>query len=106
MDDVVGELRLVNKWLRILAGPVLRTMLEEELTSPELARIYEASDGRDIRSVCKEAQVAYGTVHRRWQEWAGKGMLEPAGRKGRYEKVVSLTEMGLDRLLKKRTKGK
>lgn len=105
-QDVVRELETANKWLRILAAPALRGALVDELRKPELARIYQESDGRDIRQVCTAAGVGFGTVQRYWQDWAGKGLMEPADRKGRYRKIVDLKEVGLERLVYKQAKGK
>jgi hypothetical protein len=103
-QELLEETRNVTKWLRILALPTLRSALQAELTKPELARVYQQSDGRDIRQVCKAAGVSFGTVQRYWQEWAAKGLLEPADRKGRYQRIITLREVGLESLQEDRKK--
>lgn len=104
-DAIVRELQIANKWLRVLAVPALRAALVDELTKPELARIYEESDGRDIRHVASSAGVGFGTVQRYWQDWSSKGLMESADRKGRFRKIIDLRDVGLERLVNKQSKG-
>lgn len=95
-DDMLTEVRETNRWLRILALPTLRDKLAAELTKPVLRRIYQASDGRQIRAVAKTAKVGSGTVHRYWQDWAAQGLLEPTEVSGRFRRIIDLKEVGLE----------
>lgn len=95
-DDILKSARETNRWLRILALPTLREKLAVELSKPELKRIYQASDGRQIREVATAAKVSVGTVHRYWQVWAAQGLLEPTEVAGRYRKIIDLKEVGLE----------
>ena len=96
-DDILKAARETNRWLRILALPTLREKLAVELSKPELKRIYQASDGRQIREVATAAKVGAATVHRYWQEWAAQGLLEPTEVvAGRYRKIIDLKEVGLE----------
>ena len=94
--ELLAEIRQSNRWLRILALPTLREQLEAELSKPELKRIYDESDGRQIREVATAAKVGFGTVQRRWQDWAAKGLVEPTETSGRFRKIVDLKDVGLE----------
>jgi hypothetical protein len=95
-EEMLRTARQTNRWLRILALPALREALSTELSKPEFKRLYEASDGRSIREVAASAKVGVGTVHRYWQTWAAQGLLEPTESPGRFRRVVSLAEIGLE----------
>ena len=95
-DEILEATRETNRWLRILALPTLREKLGAELTKPELKRIYQASDGRQIRQVATAAKVGLGTVHRYWQQWAVQGLLEPTSVSGRFRRIIDLREVGLE----------
>jgi len=94
-EEMLAEVKQSNRWLRILAFPSLRERLEAELGKPNLKRIYDASDGRQIREVASAAKVSFGTVQRYWQAWAAKGLLEPTDVSGRFRKIVELKDIGL-----------
>lgn len=94
-DELVASLAEMKRWLRILALPALRQILEAEIPSQELRRIYQATDGRQIREVAAAASSSFGTVQRYWQIWAGRGLVEPTTRKRRFRRIVDLREVGL-----------
>ena len=95
-EELLKEAKETNRWLRILALPTLRAKLETELSKPGLKRIYQASDGSQIRQVAKAAKVGFGTVHRHWQAWAAQGLVEPTEVAGRFRKIIDLKEVGLE----------
>ena len=95
-EDLLKAVGETNRWLRIMALPVLREKLEAELDKPELRRIYQQSDGRPIRDVGKAAGVSHTTVQRHWQAWAAQALMEPTGVSGRYRKIIDLKEVGLE----------
>ena len=51
LDDLLSELQEMNTWLRVMALPTLKASLLEVLKKPEARRVYQASDGRQIREV-------------------------------------------------------
>lgn len=95
-EDMLAEARETNRWLRILALPTLREQLAAELTKPELKRIYQASDGRQIREVATAAKVGVATVHRYWKDWSAQGLLGPTDVTGRFRRIIDLKEVGLE----------
>ncbi len=95
-EELLEAARETNRWLRILALPALRERLAAELTKPGLRRVYQESDGRQIREVAASAKVALGTVHRYWQAWAAQGLVEPTQVAGRFRKIVDLRDVGLE----------
>ena len=95
-EDLLRAVGETNRWLRIMALPILREKLTEELDKPELRRIYQESDGRPIRDVGKAAGVSHTTVQRHWQVWAAQALMEPTAVGGRYRKIIDLREVGLE----------
>jgi transposase len=66
------------------------------LDTPQKRAVYQESDGRQIREVATAAHVGFGTVQKYWQDWSGKGLMEATDTAGRYRRVVSLDEIGLE----------
>ena len=95
-EEMLNELKVMNRWLRILAIPTLREKLVAEVGSAEMKRVYQASDGSSIREVAKAAGVGKTTVQRQWQAWAAHGLVEPSGVEGRFQKIVDLKEVGVE----------
>jgi len=95
-EDLLTAVKETNRWLRIMALPSLREKLAAELGKAELKRIYQESDGRQIREVASSAGVGFGTVQRHWQEWAAQGLVEPTEVSGRFRKIIDLKEVGLE----------
>lgn len=95
-EKLLEAMSETNRWLRIMALPVLRVKLEAEVNKPELRRIYQESDGRPIREVGKAAGVSHTTVQRYWQAWAAQALMEPTEVSGRYRKIIDLKEVGLE----------
>jgi len=95
-DELLKEAKEANRWLRVLALPTLREKLSAELKKPDLKRLYQESDGRQIREVATAAKVGFGTVQRYWQAWAAQGLLEPTEVPGRFRKIVDLKDLALE----------
>jgi len=95
-QELLEAVRESNKWLRFLAMESLREALESELSTTELRRIYQASDGRQIREVASSAGVGFGTVQKYWQLWARKGLMDPTDVSGRYRSLIDLKSIGLE----------
>ena len=95
-EELLQEVKATNRWLRVLAMPKLREVLDDALSNPQLKRIYQESDGRQIRSLAKAAGAGFGTVQRHWQAWAAQGLMEPTDVSGRFRKVIDLNEAGLE----------
>lgn len=94
--DLLDAVREGNKWLRLIALPSLRAMLANELDTDQKRRVYQESDGRQIRDVAKSAGAGFGSVHRYWQDWAAKSLLERTELAGRYRRLIDLAEVGME----------
>ncbi|MGE5484984.1 MAG: hypothetical protein ACM3X4_08220 [Ignavibacteriales bacterium] len=97
-DELTRLLREMVTLYKVINKPVIVKRLEEELSDPKLRLIYELSNGeRSAREVAQQLAPApsHGTILRYWRLWAGKGLMEPSRREGRYQRVFDLTEYGL-----------
>jgi hypothetical protein len=95
-DDLLKEVRESKRWLRFLAIGSLRELLATELSGSALRRIYQESDGRQIREVAASSKAGFGTVQKYWQSWARKGLVEPTGVQGRYRRLIDLRDIGME----------
>ena len=95
-EELLQEVKVTNRWLRILAMPKLREVLDDALSNPQLKRIYQESDGRQIRSVAEAAGAGFGTVQRHWKVWADLGIVEPTQVEGRYRRIVDLKDLEME----------
>lgn len=70
--------------------------LNAELSDNTRKMVYELSDGnRTTREIQKVAGVSPATITNYWKQWALKGIVVPAQRKGRYMAAFDLIEYGL-----------
>jgi len=105
----------ILKWTRFVGKQQLKALLLDSLKEDVEKVAYELSDGkslREIERICKDNgySVSRDTINRYWHKWVALGFVEPSKRfKGRYEKIVSLEEVGIEYPkieLKKSVKGK
>lgn len=72
--------------------------LNTELCDDTKKKIYELSDGdrstRDIQKITGTGASPV-TITSYWKQWALKGIVVPAQRKGRYKAAFNLAEYGL-----------
>jgi hypothetical protein len=110
--DLLSE---ILKWTRFIGKQQLKALLLDSLKEDVEKVAYELSDGkslREIERICKDNgySVSRDTINRYWYKWVALGFVEPSKRfKGRYEKIVSLEEVGIECSkieLKKSVKGK
>jgi hypothetical protein len=94
--EIIAAQRETNRWLRVLAWPVLAEVLRKTLRTPEEMRVYRESDGRTSRDVGAASGVSHTTVHNYWRRWAPAGIVEPAGVEGRYRHLVDLADVGIE----------
>jgi len=78
------ELVATNRWLRILATPLVAERLGRVLKKDEEWRVYRESDGRPREQVADSAGVSHGTVSNYWKAWEPLEILETTETKGRY----------------------
>lgn len=110
--DLLSE---ILKWTRFVGKQQLKALLLDSLKEDVEKVIYELSDGkslREIEKICKDNgySVSRGTINNYWDKWAALGFVESSKRfKGRYERIVSLKEVGIEHPkieMKKSVKGK
>jgi hypothetical protein len=96
MRQVLDEIREANRWLRVLAAPLLRERLEEQLRTATERKIYQASVGGGGREVGRAAGVSQPTVSAAWRRWASAGIVAPTDTPGRYQRLVDLESLGIE----------
>lgn len=101
--DLLKELKEQTKWLKFLALPQLKEIIEKTLTTKELRRIYDLSDGknstRDIAEKLskEEMEVGHVKVYRNWKKWFTWGIVIPSEKySGRYRKIINLEDLGIE----------
>ena len=96
LKDLLAATREGNKWLKVLALPALKVSLQGALKKPEERRVYQVSDGRTVREVHEAAGVSFGTVVNYWKRWAKAGLVQETSVDGRYERLIDLTDIGIE----------
>lgn len=108
MDEKTYRTKLIDllseilKWTKFIGKQQLRTLLLNTLQDDVEKIIYELSDGKSLREIASISKangysVGKDTINNYWNKWAPLGIVEPSSRfKGRYERIVSLKEVGID----------
>jgi hypothetical protein len=103
LSELLEETKRQTAWLKILALPRLKQVMEETLTNKKEKRMYELSDGSNStvdvsKQLLKEGiRVSHMTVYNRWKKWASLGIVIPSEEyTGRFKKVIGLADLGLD----------
>lgn len=108
MDERTYRTKLIEllseilKWTKFIGKQKLKEILVNVLKEDIDMVIYELSDGkslREIERICKANgySISIFTINGYWDKWAVLGIVEPSKRyKGRYERIVSLKDVGLD----------
>lgn len=100
--ELINLLSEILKWTRFIGKQQLKALLLDNLTEDVEKVVYELTDGkslREIERICKENgySVSHATIGNYWEKWAPVGIVEPSKKyKGRYERIVSLKEVGID----------
>ncbi len=95
MTDMFAEFLTIYKFVN---KKTIADMLNIELDNQQKVEIYQLSDGehstRDIASQVAQ-KCGHNTVARLWKQWALKGLVVPADRKGRFKAAFNLVEYGI-----------
>lgn len=87
-------LKDIVKWQRLQGIQVALELLPKILDTKEKKMVYEMADGKNgIKEVQAKVKIATGTIHKRWNNWLAHGILEKKGQK--YQKIISLKELGI-----------
>lgn len=99
MSDIQNIEKMLNELLKIykfINHPQIVKQLNEELNDETKKKVYELSDGiRSTRDIQKLVGVTPTTITNYWKQWALKGIVVPAERKGRFKAAFDLSEYGL-----------
>jgi len=94
-NDKTNEiLKEILKWQKLQGMKILRELIPLLIDTDEKKKVYELTDGKNTaREINKKTGVALGTISGWWQEWHVNGILVKED--GKYEKIISLKELGL-----------
>lgn len=92
LTEIRDAIRESNRWLRILATPLVSQRLKAILRKDDEWRVYGASDGRAREQVAESSGVSHGTVSNYWKAWAPLGIVEETETKGRYRKAFDVDQ--------------
>jgi len=98
LQQILATMKELLRWVKFSSRQEVRQFLETTL-EPGLDRaIYQASihkrTGRDVAKVLR--LQSHMAVHRRWNNWAPMGLVEPyPEQKGRYRRIFDLEELGI-----------
>ena len=102
-DDILEELKEQTKWLRFLAVPQLKKLVEQTLSTKEQKRIYDLSNGKDSthgiskKLLAEGIKVSHMTVYNYWKRWFALGLVIPSEKyAGRFEKIISLQDLNIE----------
>jgi len=99
-DDIIKELKEQTKWLRFLALPNLKKIIEDNLHTKEQRIIYSLTDGKNStyeiskKLSIKGIKVSHMTIYNYWKKWRILGLVIPSEKfSGRFEKIIDLEDL-------------
>jgi hypothetical protein len=96
-SEIKNLLREILKWTKFDGLQKLKGILETTLDDDAKKLVYHLSDGSDSRQIASKVRVSDWTVRNYWKKWAVLGIMEPCPKyKGRYWKLFSLEEIGIE----------
>ncbi len=99
---VIELLSELAKWTRFEGVQKARQVLMETLKKDSEKLAYHYSDGRGSAEVAKLTGISDFAVRSYWKKWATLGLVVPSEKfKGRYKRVFSLEDLGIELPLKK-----
>jgi len=87
------------KWTKLAGMQQLRSILERNLLTDEMRKVYQLSDGqRTTRDIAKLSGIgSNATIATYWSKWKTLGIVEPSNSfKGRYQRIIGLDEVGIE----------
>lgn len=101
-ENILKELKEQTKWLRFLALPNLKKVVEENLPTKEMQKIYSLTDGKNSTyEISKKLsvegiKVSHMTIYNYWKKWNVLGIVIPSEKySGRLEKIVDLEDLDI-----------
>lgn len=94
LTELVEEL---VKWKRFEGAQLAKKILRDLLAKDVDKLVYQHSDGKGSKEVAALAGVSDFTVRNYWKKWNIEGLVVPSQKfKGRYERVFSLEDFGIE----------
>lgn len=100
MNDTKRIIELLEeslKWQRFEGAQLAKKILKDLLSKDVDKLIYHYSDGKGSKDIAVLAGVSDFTVRSYWKKWNVEGLVVPSNKfKGRYERVFSLEDFGIE----------
>ena len=94
---IIELLEEMAKWNRFEGAQLAKKILRDLLTNDAEKLVYQHSDGKGSRDIASLAGVSDFSVRAYWKKWNVEGLVVPSKKqKGRYEKVFSLEDFGIE----------
>ncbi len=85
------------KWKRFEGAQLAKKILRELLSKDAEKIVYQYSDGRGTKEIAEIAGVSDFSVRNYWKKWNVEGLVVPSNKfKGRYERIFSLEDFGIE----------
>ena len=85
------------KWKRFEGSQLAKKILRDILSKDAEKIVYQQSDGKTSREIAALAGVSDFSVRNYWKRWNVEGLVIPSNKfKGRYERVFSLEDFGIE----------
>ena len=101
-NDILKELKEQTKWLRLLAFSNLKNVIEENLSTKALKRLYSLSDGKNSSHKIERIltiegyRLSHVTVLNYWKKWNALGIVAQSEKyKGRFKKIIELQDLDI-----------
>lgn len=99
-DDNKRILELLEelvKWKRFEGSQLAKKTLKEIFTKDSEKLVYQFSNGETSKDIADISGVSDFSVRNYWKKWSVEGLVVPSDKhKGRYERVFSLEDFGIE----------
>lgn len=96
-DRIITLLEELVKWKRFEGSQLAKKILKDSFSKDSEKLAYQNSDGKSSAEVASIAAVSDFTVRSYWKKWSTEGLVVPSQKfRGRYERIFSLEDFGID----------
>jgi len=97
IDKMIDLLSELLRWTKFQGMIKLKEVILLNVKTENEKKIFELSDGRAMTEIAGMVDVSHVTVYNYWQRWSKTGIVAPSKKyKGRYERMVSLLDIGIE----------
>jgi len=94
---IIELLEELVKWKRFEGAQLAKKILRDLFSKDVEKLVYQYSDGRGSKDISVLAGVSDFSVRSYWKKWNTEGLVVPSQKfKGRYEKIFSLEDFGIE----------